>query len=445
MNIQHEVLLYAISNLKFPFELKLDQIEAVNSWIYNNCKGSVIFSTGTGKTEIAFECARHAAKIFKHKHEVAELNNNANTSNNFQFRILYLIPRLVLIEQNVKRLIKYGISKNDIGVYCGDRKDIREITISTYQSAINNIRLVEASNMIIMDEIHLISETATEYNRILDLIGRDPEKAILGLTATINEQDPRFASIMAIAPPVKKYMIREAVTDGRLAEPRIVPITVNLTPIEEKMYRDISTNITNLSRQLGDFDPKKISSFLKSGGYKSRLAKAWFKNVRERKELLSETQNKLREAVRIVRKHNSEPIMIFSETIKSIRKLEGMLKEVGIEARCIHNEISVIDRKKILEEWGKNFFPLLSVHTLEIGYDIPNVRIAIIISNNSNNNQIAQRIGRVIRKTTKKDYALIYVIFVKDTKDNNILRMAKSTIHGREAAADKQLKLTFFK
>ena len=108
----------------------------------------------------------------------------------------------------------------------------------------------------------------------------------------------------------------------------------------------------------------------------------------------------------------------------------------------------MIDRKKILEEWGKNFFPLLSVHTLEIGYDIPNVRIAIIISNNSNNNQIAQRIGRVIRKTTNKDYALIYVIFVKDTKDNNILRMAKSTIHGREAAsaaADKQLKLTFFK
>ena len=170
--------MYAISSLKFPFELKLDQIEAVNSWIYNNCKGSVIFSTGTGKTEIAFECARHAAEIFKHKHEVAELNNNANTSNNFQFRILYLIPRLVLIEQNVKRLIKYGISKNDIGVYCGDRKDIREITISTYQSAIHNIRLVEASNMIIMDEIHLISETATEYNRILDLIGRESNSRI---------------------------------------------------------------------------------------------------------------------------------------------------------------------------------------------------------------------------------------------------------------------------
>jgi superfamily II DNA or RNA helicase len=296
--------------------------------------------------------------------------------------------------------------------------------------------------MIILDEIHLISKTATEYNRILKFISTDPEKAILGLTATINEQDPRFANIMSIAPPVKKYMIRDAVTDGRLAEPRIIPITVNLTPIEEKMYRDISKNITNLSRQLGDFDPKKISSLLKSGGYRSRLAKAWFRNVRERKELLSESRNKLREAVKIVRKHNSEPIMIFSETIKSIRKLEGMLREVGIEARCIHNEISSIDRKKILEEWGKNFFPLLSVHTLEIGYDIPNVRIAIIISNNSNNNQIAQRIGRVIRKTTQKDYALIYVIFVKDTKDNNILRMAKSTINGR--VIDRQMKLTFF-
>ena len=440
--MQHELLLYAISNLKFPFELKSDQKEAVNSWIYNNCKGSVIFSTGTGKTEIAFECARRAAVIFKQRCEVKGLNNFENKPNNFQFRILYLIPRLVLIEQNVKRLIKYGIPEKDIGVYCGDRKNIREITISTYQSAINNISLVEASNMVILDEIHLISETATEYNRILHIISTDPEKAILGLTATINEQDPRFANIMSIAPPVKRYMIRDAVTDGRLAEPRIIPITVNLTPIEEQTYRDISKNITNLSRQLGDFDPKKISSLLKSGGYSSRLAKAWFKNVRERKELLSESWNKLKEAVRIVQRHNSEPVMIFSETINSIRKLEGMLREVGIEARCIHNEISSIDRKRILEEWGKNFFPLLSVHTLEIGYDIPNVRIAIIISNNSNTNQIAQRIGRVIRKTSKKDYALIYVVFVSNTKDNNILRMAKSTINGR--VIDKQMKLTFF-
>ena len=52
----------AISSLKFPFRLTKDQIEAVDSWITNGYKGSIIYSTGTGKTEIAFECARRACE-----------------------------------------------------------------------------------------------------------------------------------------------------------------------------------------------------------------------------------------------------------------------------------------------------------------------------------------------------------------------------------------------
>jgi len=86
---------------------------------------------------------------------------------------------------------------------------------------------------------------------------------------------------------------------------------------------------------------------------------------------------------------------------------------------------------------------LLSVHTLEIGYDIPEVRIAIIISNSSNFNQVAQRIGRVIRKTSRKNYALVYVIYIRDSKDMSTLRMVKSTIDISDR--DNQLKLTSFR
>jgi superfamily II DNA or RNA helicase len=111
----------AISSLRFPFELKKDQIEAAEAWIQNSCRGSVIFSTGTGKTEIAFECARKAAGL----------------SGKERFTILFLVPRIVLIGQNVGRLQNYGISEDYVGVYYGERKDVREITISTYQSAIN--------------------------------------------------------------------------------------------------------------------------------------------------------------------------------------------------------------------------------------------------------------------------------------------------------------------
>jgi superfamily II DNA or RNA helicase len=52
----------AISLLKFLFKLTKDQIEAVDAWTTNGYRGSIIYSTGTGKTEIVFECAKRAAE-----------------------------------------------------------------------------------------------------------------------------------------------------------------------------------------------------------------------------------------------------------------------------------------------------------------------------------------------------------------------------------------------
>jgi superfamily II DNA or RNA helicase len=436
-------MLTAILNLKFPFELKDDQIKAVNAWLSNNFKGSIIYSTGTGKTEIAFECARRLAEIRLAKDAASPAKPGGWGNPNEEFRILFLVPRIVLIEQNVNRLAGYGLPRESVGTFFGEKKDIREITIGTYQSIINHLQLLKDSDMLILDEIHLLSESAKEFSKIFDILKNDPTKAVLGLTATINENDPRYNTIIKDLPPVKKYMIKDAVIDGRLAKPQIVSVPVSFTESEKKIYVETTDKISFLSRKLGAYDPKKISILLFKGGYNANLAKLWFANVRKRKELLSSASNKMLSAANIVRKHPSEPIMIFSETIDSILKIEKTLESFGIPSRSIHNKIPIAQRKKILEEWGKEYFPLLSVHTLEIGYDIPDVRIAIIISNSSNFNQIAQRIGRVIRKTIRKNYALIYVIYVRDSKDSSTLRMVKSTVDFSDR--DSQMKLTSFK
>jgi superfamily II DNA or RNA helicase len=436
-------MLTAILNLKFPFELKDDQIKAVNAWLSNNFKGSIIYSTGTGKTEIAFECARRLAEIRLAKDASSPAKPARWDNPKQEFRILFLVPRIVLIEQNVNRLAGYGLPRESVGTFFGEKKDIREITIGTYQSIINHLQLLKDSDMLILDEIHLLSESAKEFSKIFDILKNDPTKAVLGLTATINENDPRYNTIIKALPPVKKYMIKDAVIDGRLAKPQIVSVPVSFTESEKKIYVETTNKISFLSRKLGAYDPKKISILLFKGGYNANLAKLWFANVRKRKELLSSASNKMLSAVNIVRKHPSEPIMIFSETIDSILKIEKTLESYGIPSRSIHNKIPIAQRKKILEEWGKEYFPLLSVHTLEIGYDIPDVRIAIIISNSSNFNQVAQRIGRVIRKTIRKNYALIYVIYVRDSKDSSTLRMVKSTVDFSDG--DSQLKLTSFK
>jgi superfamily II DNA or RNA helicase len=59
---------------------------------------------------------------------------------------------------------------------------------------------------------------------------------------------------------------------------------------------------------------------------------------------------------------------------------------------------------------------------------VPQVGIAIIIASTSNMNQVAQRIGRVVRKVDGKDHALVYVVYVGGTKDDNVLKVVKAAI-----------------
>jgi superfamily II DNA or RNA helicase len=402
----------AISTIHFPFELKRDQLEAAEAWIDNGCRGSVIFSTGTGKTEIAFECAREAAKLSGQDH----------------FRVLFLVPRIVLIEQNVNRLRRYGISDQDIGIYYGEHKEIKEITISTYQSAINNFDLIRNANMVILDEVHLVSESAVAFDNIFDIIVEDSRKAVLGLTATLDEKDPKYQTILTVAPPVKKYLIKEAVIDGRLAKPVVRPVEVDFTYEEHRSYEDASMTIKDISKKLQVYDAARMTKVLMRGGSRASMAKIWFAQVRKRKELLSSTKQKMVKTAELVKRHSGQRVMIFSETIDSIQQLKEILEADGIPSKLIHNGIKTKERQEILERWGKDYFPLLSVHTLEIGYDVPHVGIAIIIASTSNMNQVAQRIGRVVRKVDGKDQALVYVVYVRGTKDDNVLKVVRAAV-----------------
>lgn len=429
----------AINSLKFPFPLKPDQLAAVESWLKNGGRGSVIYSTGTGKTEIAFECARKACIL-------DTVINNGITAEENPYNILFLVPRIILIEQNMVRLQKYNIPPESIGAFYGEKKNHKEITISTYQSTVNNHRLIKSARMVILDEVHLLSNTAFSFKNLFKVITSDPNRRILGLTATINELDTRYKEIIESIPPVKKYLIKEAVDDGRLAKPEIITLDVTLTSEEREIYRKTSEMIRNISFKLNAYDPGVITKILYQGGMRSKYAKEWFKQVKIRKDLLNSSKRKLDSAVTIIEKHRNEKLMVFSETIESITKLRELLVTKNIKSEIIHSKIKTKERKLILEKWGTEFFPLLSVHTLEIGFDIPQVGIAIILSNTSNINQIAQRIGRVIRKTKEKNSASIYLIYAKETKDNNIVRMVDKAVGTKSnktiRKGSKQTKIT---
>ncbi|HKU83397.1 MAG TPA: DEAD/DEAH box helicase family protein [Candidatus Nitrosocosmicus sp.] len=451
----------SIFSLKFPFKLKDDQIEAVNAWIENNNRGTILYSTGTGKTEIAFECARRLVgrllfvkrrespstmdemfpantilndeknntMVLKQTEIIEEPNNKKNTLSFSFFNILFLVPRISLIDQTLNRLVSYGIPKEKVGVYFGERKEKKEIMICTYHSVLRNPLLVRRSNMVIFDEVHLIRDTSKSFVKIFDIVIEDPKRAILGLTATLDERDFNNSTILAVLPPVKKYSIKKAVKDKRLAKPIVIPIKVSLTESEIKEYDVYSTKIKNISNRFKRYDVGSMTNLLKKGGFASGMAKAWFANIRKRKLLLSYADNKLSAAANIIQdKFPDEKIMVFSETIESIEKMRDILKKGGIESKIIDAKVKAIDRQRILNSWGTSFNVLLSVHTLEIGYDVPQIRIEIILATTSNINQIVQRIGRVLRKYEGKNIALIYVVYVPDTKDDHVIEVVNKAV-----------------
>jgi superfamily II DNA or RNA helicase len=456
----------SISKLNFPFKLKEDQIAAVDAWINNDFRGTILYSTGTGKTEIAFECAKRLANRYLPKDAFSYVakksnvlgmdisskdkenallykddvfanftsndNDNDNISYSF-FNILFLVPRISLIDQTINRLISYGIPKENVAAYFGERKELGEIVVSTYHSVIRNVNLIRRSNMVIFDEVHLIRDSSKSFSRIFDIVIEDSKKAILGLTATLDKKDLNNNTVLTLLPPVIEYNVKKAVKDKRLAKPVVIPVKVSLTEKEIKEYDLFSTKIKNISNKFKRYDADSMTDLLKKGGFASGMAKAWFSNIRKRKLLLSCAENKLSYAANIIsKKFPNEKIMVFSETVDSIEKLHALLKIQGIDSKVIDAKIKTKDRQTILNNWGIHFNVLLSVHTLEIGYDVPQVRIEIILATTSNINQIIQRIGRVLRKYDGKDIALIYVIYIPDTKDDNVIEIVQKAVEVNE-------------
>jgi superfamily II DNA or RNA helicase len=93
----------AISMLKFPFKLTKDQVDAVDAWVMND-SGLIIYSTGTGKTEIAYECATRAC-------EAVQEGNVYDDTN--PFSILILVPRIVLVQQNYQQTNRIWYSSRE--------------------------------------------------------------------------------------------------------------------------------------------------------------------------------------------------------------------------------------------------------------------------------------------------------------------------------------------
>lgn len=365
-------------------------------------RGTLLYATGTGKTEIAIGVIE---RYIKEK-------PSAN--------ILFIAPRITLVEQTAERMEGYGLT---VGKYYSEEKDLEQnITISTYQSISKMTYIVENFDLIIFDEVHLASDYADTYSKIMKE-GADRGLDMLCLTATIDKNDyERYGTILEQCPVIDEIKLKSAIEKDYLSKVEVEDHSITFAPETRRLYDEYSRNIRELSSALGTSNPRDIQMMLKRG---VREAGMWFKNVQARKLITEYNEEKVSKVYDLIKSFNGEQTIVFCERVQT---LELLKERMGDCFDFITAKTGKKKRKAILENFGKTFHVIGTVHTLDLGYDVPNIRHGIVVASNKNETTIVQRIGRVVRKAEGKALSKIYVVYAKGTHESDLYMRIKKAI-----------------
>ena len=354
------------------------QVESLMSWFRANRKGIIELPTGTGKTYIGLK----AIEYYRIKKK----------------RVFIVVPTIVLLRQWHEKITKnLNVNDSEIGFLYGKEKSFRSITIGVINTSVKySDRIANEYDLLILDEVH--HYFAPKWYKLIEVCYDKCD--ILGLSATVERYDNRhLQSPLKVVYRKSFHYMRKR---NYVAPVKIYIYRVPLTLDERLVYDNLSQKIRKVARDLDiskAFGNKKIIKELEV-----RLMKL----VNIRKQLCSESYNKLPIILKIIEENPNEKILVFTESIRSIIRLKQFLREHGIKCETIHSKRK--DRKKVLEYWKKGVFNvLLSVRVLDEGIDVPECSVGIIVSNSLAKRQLVQRIGRIVRPKPNK-VAKIYII-----------------------------------
>ena len=346
-----------IKRISIPFDnVKLYpfQEDAVNSFIKSGCRGTIVVPTGGGKTFIALK--------------VISL---------LKVSTLIVVTTQELVNQWCERLIKYlGIEP---GVLMAGVYDIRDVTVSTYHSAVDRIfDLMHKFTLIIFDEVHHCpSDLFKEIGFRLDAPFR------LGLSATIQRSDNNEHLVYMICGPiVYKATYRDLVKYGLTVPIRHYVIYVLPTPDEFEEYMTCENPIKR-------------------------------RNI----ALSSKSKDEVVEKIVLTEYKLGSKILIFCEFIEQAERIYQRLAKYLRNMVCLlTGETNKEDRGIFFEYFRQGKVRVLvTTRVLDEGIDVPDANVAIIVSGSSCKRQMIQRIGRVCRATNGKKEARVYEIVTAST------------------------------
>jgi DNA excision repair protein ERCC-3 len=298
---------------------------------------------------------------------------------------LILTPNTVAVRQWINELCdKTTIQPDQIGEYTGERKEIRPITVSTYQ--ILTYRLSEGGDfphfslftsqdwgLIIYDEVHLLPAPVFRITAEIQARRR------LGLTATLVREDGREADVFGLIGP-KRYDVpwRELERQGWIATAECHEIRISLSHDERLEYA--------------------------------------VAEEREKYRLAAENPIKLDIVRHLIAKHQDDQILIIGQYIDQLKTLAEMLNAPLLTGRTANSQ-----REKLYERFRRGELKRLVVSKVaNFAIDLPDANVAIQVSGTFGSRQEeAQRLGRILRPKTDGSFAYFYTIVTRDTRDQD--------------------------
>ncbi len=295
---------------------------------------------------------------------------------------LILVTNTVSGRQWKRELIaRTSLTEEEIGEYSGEKKEIRPVTIATYQvmttrrkGEYRHLELFDSRDwgLIVYDEVHLLP--APIFRLTADLQSRRR----LGLTATLVREDGREADVFSLIGP-KRYDApwKDIENQGWIAPADCSEVRVTLTDAERMAYATA--------------EPE------------------------DKYKLAATARTKLPVIKTIVDQHPDDQVLVIGAYLDQLDEVGEYLGNVPI----IQGSTSNKERERLFEEFrtGKNRVLVVS-KVANFSIDLPEAAVAVQISGTFGSRQEeAQRLGRVLRPKADKRQAHFYTVVSRDTLD----------------------------
>jgi DNA excision repair protein ERCC-3 len=278
-------------------------------------------------------------------------------------------------------LARTSLTEDEIGEYSGEKKEIRPVTIATYQvmttrrkGEYRHLELFDSRDwgLIIYDEVHLLP--APIFRLTADLQSRRR----LGLTATLIREDGREGDVFSLIGP-KRYDApwKDIENQGWIAPADCTEVRVTLTDAERMNYATA--------------EPE------------------------DRYKLAATARTKLAVIRTIVERHPDDQVLVIGAYLDQLEDIAAELDGVPI----IQGSTTTKERERLYDEFRRGEERVLVVSKVaNFSIDLPEAAVAVQISGTFGSRQEeAQRLGRVLRPKSDGRQAHFYTVVSRDTLD----------------------------